>query len=386
MSSTTVSKRMRNEPGSGRAAGQRVKFLAVWLPVLVLIFAANHLEYYFRMRSVEERSKKTGAVIVRAEGGSLGHSTIGVDESSIVSGGDRTFLHFSTLSIWEFDPDKPTPCPDAIKELSSRTVTCIGFMYPLAAGSEIRLFSLLRATQTCCYGPRPQFNQYIFVEMKEPVKFERLRPIVVEGVFFVDPKPDEGYIYRLEATSAHAVSDDVPDVDAAEAAGEVGLALFDFTLLGNMKSRGDGGGGSGIPRELRMLEGSKVVLEGFLVGSTKDSPPTQIVGKYWWDGVMKGTPPDLYNAVMVFPKDESQVPPAWKQKVVFTGTLRITEDESLYPDNGIVSIREAVRGVPGQNGIGGLFNAGPFLSVWHEAVILGAFFILTLRKPGLLGK
>jgi len=366
--------------GSEMAVRQSNKLYSVWLLVLILVFAANHIEYYFRMRSISNKSKNTGAVVVKAEGGQMGHSTIGVDEKSIIHKSGKTFLRFSTLGTWDFDPEKKNPCPESIKKLSGQSVTCIGFMYPLEAGSNIKLFALLRTTQTCCYGPRPQYNQYLFAEMKEPVKFERMRPVVVEGLFFVDPRPDEGYIYRLAATTANAIKDDVPDVNGAEAAVKAGFKLFDFTLLEKIKNRKDENNRIEIPPVLRKLENSMIVVEGFLVGSTEDIPPKQIIGKYWWDGVMQGTPPDLYNAVMVFPKDESQIPPAWKQKVVFTGTLNITEDKNLYADNGIISIRDAVRGVPGQNTTGELYDAGPFLTVWHEAVILCLFFVLALRK------
>ena len=39
------------------------------------------------------------------------------------------------------------------------------------------------------------------VEMKEPVKFERFAPVTVNGRFFVDPQPKQGYIYRMEGES-----------------------------------------------------------------------------------------------------------------------------------------------------------------------------------------
>ena len=370
------------DPGSRTAAWRPGRPALFGLAVLGLLFAANHAEYHFRGRLPAGR-RKAAAVVVRGESGPLGHTTIAVDEGATAGGTDDAFLHFSTLAEWEFDPDNPSPCPEPIQRLHGRRMACVGFMYPLVAGSDIQLFCLLRTTQTCCYGPRPQYNQYVFVEMREPVPFERLKPVVVEGVFFVDPKPDEGYIYRFEGTAAQAVPDDVPDIDANEAAREAGLPLFDFGPLTELRSLKQGhGDAETIHGKLRALEGSKVVLEGFLVGSTEGTPPALIVGKHWWDGVTQGTPPDLYNAVMVFPRDEKEVPPAWKQKVVFTGTLGVTGDKKLYPDNGVISIRDAVRGVPGHGGT--TAGSGPFLAIWHEAVILGAFLAVTLgrsRRP-----
>ena len=370
------------ESGSRTSAWRRGRLAFAGLPVLALLFAANHVEHHLRQRSPAGRSK-AAAVVVRGESGPLGHATIAVDESSTSGTTGDAFLHFSTLAAWEFDPDNPSPCPEPIRSLHGRILACVGFMYPLVAGSDIKLFCLLRTTQTCCYGPRPQFNQYVFVEMKEPVPFERLKPVVVEGVFFVDPKPDDGYIYRLEGAAAQAVPDDVPDIDADEAAREAGLPLFDFAPLTELRNLKQSPGNTEmIHGKFRSLAGSKVVLAGFFVGSTEGTPPALIVGKHWWDGVTQGTPPDLYNAVMVFPRDEKEVPPAWKQKVVFTGTLGVTGDKKLYPDNGVISIRDAVRGVPGHGGT--TAGSGPFLAIWHEAVILGAFLAVTLgrsRRP-----
>ena len=44
--------------GSEMAAGQSNKLYSAWLLVLILVFAANHIEYHFRMRSISEKSKK----------------------------------------------------------------------------------------------------------------------------------------------------------------------------------------------------------------------------------------------------------------------------------------------------------------------------------------
>lgn len=378
--STKTSMHMDMNTSMGINIKKNNKIIFIWLFIIIIIFAANHIEYHFRMQSIADKNKKTGAVIVKEERGRTGHSTIGVDEDSMAGNSDETFLRFSSLGTWNFDPDKAVPCPDNIKKLNNRPVSCIGFMYPLEPGTEIKLFALLRTTQTCCYGPRPQYNQYIFVEMKEPVQFERMRPIVVQGLFFVDPKPEEGYIYRMEAHSTKVVKDNVPDINGAEAAKKANLKLFNFCPLECMKNPTNKNSDINVPPELSSLNNTTVVVEGFLVGSTEDVLPKQIVGKYWWDGVMQGTPPDFYNAVMVFPKDISQVPPAWKQKVVFTGELNITQDKALYAENGIISIRNAVRGVPDKSLSKHIFNAGPFLTLWHEAVLLGIFILWAFRR------
>ena len=79
-------------------------------------------------------------------------------------------------------------------------------MYPLQQGDAIQYFCLLRTTQTCCYGPRPQFNQYVFVEMDKPTPFHRLDPVACVGKFRVEPTPDEGYIYRMVGEKCESIS------------------------------------------------------------------------------------------------------------------------------------------------------------------------------------
>ena len=62
----------------------------------------------------------------------------------------------------------------------------------------------------------------------------------------------------------------------------------------------------------------------------------------------KGTPPDLYNAVKVFPTGDSEFPSRWQDRAVFTGTLHVTADPKDWPARGVVSLEGAVKGVPGQ--------------------------------------
>jgi hypothetical protein len=180
------------------------KKLTAALIVLALAFGANHVEHWFRTRNPDMRGQKSGgAVVIEEEGGFPGHNTIGVQESLLPD--QDNFIRFSTLAEWQYP--RPVPCPKNIKALSGKEAVVAGFMYPLESGPKIKTFCLLRNTQTCCYGGRPQYNQYILVEMKDAVAFERSMPILVRGVFYVDPKPDEGYIYRLEGTSLHTSRD-----------------------------------------------------------------------------------------------------------------------------------------------------------------------------------
>jgi len=139
---------------------------------------------------------------IRDEGNLVsGHNTIGIDEDHLSATGEIPLLPFSLLSKWKYDPETRPPCLDKIIAENGKMAKVVGFMYPLESGDRIRSFCLLRTTQTCCYGPRPQWSQYLLVEIETPVPFTRFAPVVVTGKFVVDPKPEEGYVYRLEATS-----------------------------------------------------------------------------------------------------------------------------------------------------------------------------------------
>lgn len=148
---------------------------------------------------------KDGGVVVKKEKGPSGHSTIGIEEKFLdLDAIKEVPLTFSTLMTWEYEVSSNPPPPEKVKNLDGRKVRLTGFMYPLQDGKSIQYFCLLRTTQTCCYGPRPQYNQYVFVEMEKPTPFHRLEPVSCVGKFKVDPDPDEGFIYRMEGLTCES--------------------------------------------------------------------------------------------------------------------------------------------------------------------------------------
>ena len=310
----------------------------------------------------------------------MGHSSIGIAENILPDTAEKPFLRFATLGEWDFDKRTPNSCPDEIKSLSGKNATIVGFMYPLESGEKLKTFCLLRSTQTCCYGPKPQFNQYVLVEMPESVKFERLMPVIAEGKFIVDAKPDDGYIYRMEGTSVRPAAEEDPEIDGKQAAQKAHLPLFDFSLLQSMKSTSGKLASNSLFDQFSLNEGKRVVVEGYFLSATKETPPRITVGRDWWDGVAKGTPPTLYNAVMVTPRDQQEVPSRWKQKVVFTGVLHLTKDRSEWKRRGIVSIDDAVKGVPEEGKSRILLEVGPLLSIRDEIAILIAFFVFSFFR------
>jgi hypothetical protein len=349
----------------------RRRLLVIGLPVLLALFAVNHGEYWYRQKCARQREALGASVSVRAETGAFaGHKTIGIDETQAVPEGSL-FLRFATLAQWNFDPKSPSPCPRVVRELSGREVSCIGFMYPLEAGSKLKTFCLLRTTQTCCYGPRPQYSQYLLVEMKEPVKFERLTPVIVRGKFYPEAHPEQGFIYRMEGESVTPIEGDEPETDPAEAARKAGLPLFDIASLAAVENGTTGM----VPPALRALDGKRAVVGGYLLNRVEGSPPRILVGREWWDGVSQGKPPTIYTAVMVFPADASQMPPVWKDTGVFSGMLHVETNAGQWSETGIVSLRGAARCA---SDAGRSAHAGPLLRPAYEVVMLGALLGLTL--------
>ena len=146
-----------------------------------------------------------GGVVIKKEKGPAGHATIGIVEDALdLEKVKETPLTFKTLMNWDYDVRNNSPAPEIVQKLDGRKVRLTGFMYPLQEGKEIQYFCLLRSTQTCCYGPRPQYNQYVFVEMDKPTTFYRLDPVSCVGRFKVDPAPDEGFIYRMEGMTCES--------------------------------------------------------------------------------------------------------------------------------------------------------------------------------------
>ena len=247
-------------------------------------------------------------------------------------------------------------------------------MYPLKAETRLKTFCLLRSTQTCCYGPRPQFNQYLLVECSQPVKFERLAPVVVRGIFHVDAQPDQGFIYRMDSAEVEHVAGEVPEIDAVAAAKKAGLSVFPFSLLTDMKKAGRP---ASIPLELAALDGKTFVVNGFCVGRTGGKIPGIIIGKDWWDGVSQGTPPTLFNAIMALPLNASQVPPLWQMRIVMSGVVKVEKDPAKWPAQGIICLQNAVIGVPeGQHRL--VVDSGPFLPLSLEFLIICLFIVFTI--------
>jgi hypothetical protein len=340
------------------------KWRIVFAVVVVALVAANHVEHHLRAERIRRQAQQRDVPVVRAVDTAAGHGSIQIDEQAHRSG----CLYFDTLESWAFSKSNPGGCPPSVRQADGKKVKLTGFMYPLQAAANLKVFCLLRSTQTCCYGPRPQYNQYVFVEMPQPAKFERLAPVVVEGKFIIDPRPDDGYIYRMEGQSIRlAVPNDQP-ASAVEFARQNKLPIFDFAPLEAVKTAADKS--AAIAKLAADLDGKQMVVSGFIVGRIKDAPPKIMVGKYAWDGKAKGTPPGLYNVVLVTPRIPTDVPPVWWQEAVFKGAVHVTKDRAQRAKNGVVSLADAVLAVAPAADQDRLVDAGPLLPLRYECMLV----------------
>jgi len=342
----------------------------VVLPLLLLLFAANHLEHYFRSQRLARNA--TDGLTVRAETNLLtGHTSIGIAEQK--SGKSASgLLHFAVLGQWNYTSKTPGTCPSAIMALNGKIVSCIGFMYPLEAGKEIKTFCLMRTTQTCCYGPRPQYNQYLLTEMKSPVKFERLAPVVVSGKFVVDPQPSQGFIYRLEGETVTPIADDGPEENPAEVSKRTKLPLFDFSLLSGMENQSQ----RRLSPELLKWDGQTVLAAGYFA----DREGTQfLICRNYWNGANPALAPSFFNSLMAIPEDRNQIPPLWCEKGIMQGVAAIEKDPSKWSEHGIVRLLHAVS--LKKNGPQLRADVGPFAAWWEELLVFAAVLYWSFRRP-----
>ena len=362
-----------NIPDSGKPSScVRKKWpLRYGLPFLLLIFAANHLEYHFRQKHTEIHG--VSDVVVRTENDILsGHTSIGIEENTLKSD-VSSLLHFVTLAQWNYDQKAPSPPPEQIQKFNGQTVSCLGFIYPLEPGTMLKSFCLLRTTQTCCYGPRPQYNQYILVEMKSPVKFERLKPVIVQGRFFVDPQPSQGYIFRMEGESSTSVSDDGPDANPADESRKTGIPLFDFASIAALEDSNT----KELPSSLLAMDNNTFLVAGYFLNRVEGKNPQLLIGCKYWDGKIQGSPPTIYNTAIAFP-EPGQMPALWKEKGIMKGILHVEKDPGLWRQKGIISLEKTVS--VGAKGASLMVNHGPYLEPWHEALILVAFIYFIFRR------
>ncbi|NLI78098.1 MAG: DUF3299 domain-containing protein [Candidatus Riflebacteria bacterium] len=270
-----------------------------------------------------------------------GHFSIGVREGGIA--GEEDLLLFSQLKQWDFQADRPDrPPPSGITARHGRSAQLTGFMFPLQEGDLIKAFMLMATTQTCCYGPRPQFNQYVLVEIPQPTPFVRFRPVTARGTFFVEPSPQDGYIYRMEAQEV-LPAPEMPIPLGPTSLGSEALAL---DLWDDFASLLHGLAGKGIeemalPASWSGFLGKVGRLKGNLVGPEGQRENGDLVlGRFAWDGCCTGIPPDPFNSIQVRLASGAPIPASWHKSGELVGVV----EEVPAPDRrtkGFLRVRDA---------------------------------------------
>lgn len=343
----------------------------IGFPLLLAILIGLHWEHSMR-RARQDAPAHSSGVVVQVESGAGGHTAL-----SIAEPGTAGALTFAQLGTWVVDPAQPAmPCPPAVQDHHGRQVDLVGFMYPLSPDDQVRTFCLLRSTQTCCFGPKPQFNQYVLVETATPVRFERTRPVTVSGRFQVDPQPRQGYIYRLEQATVTPASDDQPVIDgrAFAAANSLGFLAWDQLAVIDPSQPADA-----LPAAVRALDGRPVVVDGFLLDPGSGAQPQILLGRDPPPGKPLGKPPTMTSAVTLCPAVGVSAPEAWRERIVWRGTLRVTLDAAQWPDLGIIRVLDAAPcTLPG----GGLrIDEDPLVPLGLQLLAIMAFLLCTLGRP-----
>ncbi len=271
---------------------------------------------------------------VRETVGPEGHQSI-----QLVYGHSSDEASFEILQTWDYSTERDIIVPFEVKTLHEKTISIAGFMFPLTEGEKIKAFLLMATTQTCCYGPKPQFNQFILIECAEEVTFERIRPVKVTGKFFIDPQPQDGYIFRMDAESVIPAA--APKLIVYADPGD--SAPMPWPALGKLRPASIADIASvKIPNELIALDRKKVTVGGHYLGQFDVAENVAfMIGHHFWDRCCQGTPPDIFNAVMVFTASSGVDLFYYRGMASFSGILEVNTDRDTWMQDGIVTLKNA---------------------------------------------
>jgi hypothetical protein len=339
------------------------KLFPVIVLLLIVVFAANHVEQFLRSRENQKDPAGEGvAIAVKTEPGEGEHFEIAVDEGNLKLPGKEPVVRFSDLRSWTFDPVKKNEPPEAVKALHGKRVAVAGFME--ARGDEAMSFSLIRAHHPGEeHGARKSLepNERIRIDLPDPVPVERTRPVLVRGRFFTDPKPVDGYLCRVEGESLETAGLGAPA--GVPEAGPV-LPTVDFFWLEDMEVQDSRGGDVEFPEAFLALDGKRVRIEGFIVDRDNGPPESILVGRHYWDGCCTGVRPTYFNSLLVVPREGEAVPSPWVARGAYAGTLKLNRDEADWVEWGVGRIENALARPLSNRG------EGPHIPVWVEAVLL----------------
>jgi len=293
-------------------------------------------------QSIHQADKVAGSVFkaeewrpqVREAVGPEGHQSI-----KLVYGHSSEEASFEILQTWDYSPEQDIIVPFEVKSLHEQVISIAGFMFPLSEGEKIKAFCLMATTQTCCYGPKPQFNQFILVESSEEVTFERIRPVKVTGKFFIDPQPQDGYIFRMEAEKVvHAAAPKLTFYADPGDSSPMPWLILEQLRPASVKDVVS----IELPDGLIALNQKKVTVGGHYLGQFDVGEDVAfMVGNHFWDRCCQGTPPDIFNAVMVFTASSGPDLFYHHGMASFSGILEINTDRDTWMQDGIIRLKNA---------------------------------------------
>ncbi len=303
-------------------------------PVAELVASDHQMVHQPEKMSGSEFKAEEWRPQVRETAGPEGHQSI-----QLVYGHSSDEASFEILQTWDYSTERNIIVPFEVKRLHEQTIAIAGFMFPLEEGEKIGAFCLMATTQVCCYGPKPQFNQFILVESSEKVTFERIRPVKVVGKFFIDPQPQDGYIFRMQAEKVIQAA--APKIIVYADPGNA--SLMPWSVLEKLRPASVQDIAScRIPRELIALDQKKVTVGGHYLGQFDVAENVAfMIGIHYWDRCCQGTPPDIFNAVMVFPASSGVDLFSYRGMASFSGTLEVNTEPDTWKAKGIVTLQNA---------------------------------------------
>ncbi|GEM_PF-3148627 len=346
----------------------------IGLPLLLLLFAANHVEHLLRTGGDADGGETRASIPVRTEAGEGEHVRIGVDEEALDLDLDVPLLTFKALGEWTYDPVKKTGPPETLKKLDGKRVALAGFMVVEEDAGDLGTFFLARAVHPRSHGhaafeKAPAPNRVVRVQTAAPVEAEVRRPVLARGVFRLAPGGEAHYALEEATIEVGGAPGEGRGGTTAE-----GLPVFDFFWLESVGSQEARDREAELPEDLKALEGERVVVEGYLMGREQGPPRLFIIGKNFWNGCCVGEPPTYSDSVLVLPAEGEPLPPAWREEGAYAGVLALNEDPEAWTNTGIARIEKA-RAVREKEGKG-----KPYLPLWLEAALLAAALLVAFKK------
>jgi hypothetical protein len=114
-----------------------------------------------------------------------------------------SFDDFDLLKVLNMEPvteDAPSRMPMWLKDLNGKRIRVRGFMYPPYQETDIRVFTLARDNQICCFGRNPMVYDLVDIFMRKGESSDYIlnRPFDVVGVFHIGDSIIPGELYSMD--------------------------------------------------------------------------------------------------------------------------------------------------------------------------------------------